>query len=106
VTLREELAEGTHHGEVYLRRLRRSQMAISLLALTAFGGLVGALPLVLYLLPGLQDVEVLGVPLPIIRVVGPPFPVFVAIGWLHQRRADALDEAFRDVVNPGPPPPR
>jgi len=99
--LREELAEGTAHGDVYLRRLRRAQLGISLLALTAFGGLVGALPLVLYLMPGLQDVEVFGVPLPILLVVGPPFPLFVMIGLLHQRRADALDAAFSDLVDQG-----
>lgn len=95
---RDELAEATAHGDVYIRRLRRAQLAVSLLALTAFGGLVGALPLVLFLVPGLQDVLVLGVPLPIVLVVVPPFPLFVAIGWLHQHRADALDAAFRDLV--------
>ena len=98
VPLRDELAEATAHGDVYVRRLRRSQMALALLALTAFGGAVGALPLVLFVLPSLQDIEVLGVPLPILLVVGPPFPLFVAIGWLFQRRADALDDAFRHLV--------
>jgi hypothetical protein len=101
VGLRDELAEGTAHGDVYVRRLRRAQMGISLLALVAFGGLIGALPLVLYLLPSLQDIEVVGVPLPIVLVVLPPFPLFVAIGWLHQRRADALDAAFRDLIERG-----
>jgi O-antigen/teichoic acid export membrane protein len=98
VPLRDELAEGTAHGEVYVRRLRRSQMALALLALTAVGGLIGALPLVLFLLPGIQDVDVLGVPLPILLVVGPPFPLFVAIGWLFQRRADAVDAAFQQLI--------
>jgi hypothetical protein len=26
-------------------------------------------------------------------------PLFVAIGWLYARRADALDDAFREVVS-------
>ena len=98
VPLRDELAEATAHGEIYVRRLRRSQMALALLALTAFGGLVGALPLVLFALPSLQEIELLGVPLPILLVVGPPFPLFVAIAWLFQRRADALDAAFQNLV--------
>lgn len=97
-SLREELARGTAHGDVYLRRLRRAQLASALLALVAFGGSVGALPLVLYLLPGLADIDVAGVPLPILLVVLGPAPVYVAIGWLHQRRADALDAAFSDLV--------
>jgi hypothetical protein len=76
--------------EVYLRRLRREQLRLSLLSLVAFGGAIGALPLILYLLPALHDVELLGVPLPIWLVVVPPFPLFVAIGWLEQRRAVEL----------------
>ena len=37
-------------------------------------------------------------PVPIWLVVVPPFPLFFAIGLLEQRRADGLDEAFRDLV--------
>src|SRR5205823_269069 len=99
--LREELAEGTAHGDVYVRRLRRAHVGSSLLALTAFGGLVGALPLVLYLVPTLQHSTIAGVPVAIWLVVIPPFPLFVLIGWLHQRRADALDAAFRELVEGG-----
>jgi O-antigen/teichoic acid export membrane protein len=95
---REELAEATPHGDVYLARLIRAQLRLSLLALGAFGGLVGSLPLLFLLWPSLQDVEVLGVPLPLLVLVIPLFPLIVVIGLLYQRRADALDEAFRDVV--------
>ena len=79
-TPRDELRETTEHGGLYLRRLVRSQLGLSLLAATAFGGLVGSLPLALYLLPGLQDVEWLGLPLPMLIVVFPLFPVFIAFG--------------------------
>lgn len=99
-TPRDELAEATEHGDLYLRRLVHSQLALSLLALTAFGGLVGVLPLAIYLLPGLQHVTLLGIPLPIIVVIWPPFPLFVAIGWLYTRRAEALEDDFRDLVEP------
>jgi hypothetical protein len=95
---REELAEATPHGDVYLARLIRAQLRLSLLALGAFGGLVGSLPLLFLLWPSLQDVEMLGVPLPLLVLVIPLFPLIVVIGLLYQRRADALDEAFRDVV--------
>ena len=43
-TPREELAEATVHGQVYLRRLRRAQLSLSVMALVAFGALFGALP--------------------------------------------------------------
>ena len=64
-TPRDELRDTTEHGGLYLRRLMRAQLGLSLLTVIAFGGLVGSLPLALYLLPGLQDVEVLGLPLPL-----------------------------------------
>jgi hypothetical protein len=96
---REELAEATPHGDVYLARLIRAQLRLSLLALGAFGGLVGSLPLLFLLWPSLQDVELFEVPLPVLVLVVPLFPLIVVIGLLYQRRADALDEAFRDVVS-------
>jgi hypothetical protein len=97
-TPRDELAETTAHGGLYLRRLVRSQLVLSLLALVAFGGIIGSLPLAIYLLPGLQDIDVLGVPLPIVAISWPPFPLFVAIAWLYSRRATALEESFRELV--------
>ncbi len=96
---REELAEGTPHGDVYLAELIRAQLRLSLLALGAFGGLIGSLPLLFLLFPELMDVDPLGVPLPVLVLVAPLFPLIVVIGLLYQRRADALDEAFRDVVS-------
>lgn len=98
-TPRDELAEATPHGDVYLGRLIRAQLRLSLLALGAFGGLVGSLPLLFLLWPGVQEVEALGVPVPVLILAAPLFPLIVLIGLLYQRRADALDEAFRDVVS-------
>ena len=99
-TPRDELAEATAHGGLYLRRLIRSQLALSMLGLVAFGGFLGSLPLALYLLPGLDEVDVLGVPLPLLLIVLPPFPIFVAFGWLYERRARMLEDAFRELVEP------
>jgi hypothetical protein len=97
---RDELADATEHGGLYLRRLLRAQLGLSLLALVAFGGLVGGLPLALYLLPGLQAATLFGIPLPILAVMWPPFPLFVAIAVLYTRRAEALEEEFRELVEP------
>jgi putative solute:sodium symporter small subunit len=95
---REELAEATAHGQVYLRRLQRAQLGLSMLALVAFGTLFGVLPIVLYLLPQFDRTHLLGIPLALWILVVPMLPVFLAIGWVYARRADALDEAFRDLV--------
>jgi hypothetical protein len=96
---RDELAEVTPHGQVYLRRLIRAQLGLSFLGLLAFGGLIGSLPLLFLLVPGLQDVLVFGVPLPIVVLAFPIFPLIVLIGWLYQRRADALDDSFRELLS-------
>jgi hypothetical protein len=99
-TPRDELAEATEVGGVYLRRLVRAQLWLSLLTLVWFGGTFGALPLALYLWPSLQDADVLGLPLPVVLVGVPLYPFFVAVGYLYRRRADGLDDAFRDLVGP------
>ena len=99
-TPRDELAEATEHGGLYLRRLLRAQLGLAVLALLAFGGLVGGLPLALFLLPGLQHAMVLGIPVPIVAVLWPPFPLFVAIALLYTRWAEALEDAFRELVEP------
>jgi hypothetical protein len=100
MSLRDELAEATAHGGLYLRRLIRAQLGLSAVALVTFGGIIGALPLALLLMPGLQDIYVLGVPLPVFVIAWPPFPLFIAIGVLYVRRAAALEESFRDLVEP------
>jgi putative solute:sodium symporter small subunit len=97
---RDELADATFHGKIYLLQLRRAQLTLSLLALVAFGAVFGVLPLALYLLPGLQHKTFLGIPVPLWLLVIPLCGVFVAIGWLYARRADAIDEQFRELVEP------
>jgi len=97
-TPRDELADKTAHGELYLTRLRRAQLELSLLGLIAFGGLIGSLPLLFVLLPGLERIHVLGIPLAALLVAGPLFPLFAVVGLIYKRRADALDESFRDLI--------
>ena len=97
-TPRDELAEATAHGALYLRRLRQRQLALSLLALTAFGAIVGVLPLAIDLVPQLRHVYLLGIPVAIWLLVVPLPPVFLVLGALYARRADALDESFRELV--------
>ena len=99
-TPRDELAESTAHGGLYLRRLIRAQLSLSIVALVAFGGIIGALPLALLLLPGLEDVDVFGIPLPIVIIAWPPFALFITIAALYVHRASALEESFRDLVEP------
>jgi putative solute:sodium symporter small subunit len=97
-TPRDELADSTAHGNVYLRRLRRAQLNLSVLALVAFGAIFGVLPITLYLLPHLHHTTLLGIPVTVWVLVVPSSPIFILIGWVYARRASALDDAFRDLV--------
>jgi putative solute:sodium symporter small subunit len=96
---RDELAETTAVGEIYLRRLVRAQLGLSLTALLSFGGVFAGLPLALWLAPGVDDVELLGVPLTLLVLCVGVFPLLVAVGLLYARRANALDEEFRELVD-------
>jgi putative solute:sodium symporter small subunit len=95
---REELAESTAHGHVYLQRLRRAQLGLSITSLMAFAAIFGVMPLALFLLPHLERITILTIPLPLWIIVVPMLPVFVAIGWVYARRADEIDDGFRDLV--------
>jgi hypothetical protein len=95
---RDELAETTAVGEIYLRRLMRAQLGLSLTALLSFGGVFAGLPLVIWLAPGLDDVQPFGIPLPLLVLCVAVFPVLLAVGIAYERRANALDAAFRDLV--------
>ncbi len=95
---RDELADQTQVGGIYLRRLVRAQLTLSLLSLVAFGGLLGALPIALYVVPSLSATQVLGVPWALVLLGPPVFLLFLGVGWIYARRADALDDAFGDLV--------
>ena len=97
-TPRDELADTTAHGALYLQRLRQRQLTLSILALVAFGALIGVLPLAIDLLPQLRHIHLLGVPLAIWLVVVPASPVFLALAALYAHRADTLDDDFRELV--------
>lgn len=97
-TPRDELADTTAHGALYLQRLRQRQLTLSVLALVAFGALIGVLPLAIDILPQLRRIHLLSVPLAVWLVIVPAAPIFLALAILYRRRADTLDEDFRELV--------
>jgi putative solute:sodium symporter small subunit len=75
------------------RRLPR-RLGLSLVALVAFGAVFGVLPITLFLLPHLHRASLLGIPVALWLVVLPASSVFIVIGWLYARRADALERCL------------
>jgi hypothetical protein len=103
LTAREEVRDATAHGGLYLRRLRRTQLGLSLQAFVVFAGLLGALPLVILLVERLSDIKLLGLPVAIGLLVVPPYVLLVALAWLYERRANGLDAAFRELLDDDEP---
>jgi hypothetical protein len=97
---RRELGESTSHGQLYVDRLRSAHLTLSGVALVAFGGLVGALPLVALAWPSIESRSVAGIPLGVLLLLA-PYPAYVVIGAIYARRADGLDETFAALVEDG-----
>lgn len=93
-----EIDAQTDLGEVYMSSLLRSQLRLALLVLAALGVLVAGLPLLFTLLPGLSDVNVLGMPLPWVLLALVVYPFLLLLGWLYVRAAERNERDFTEVV--------
>lgn len=93
-----EIDAQTEVGEIFLRSLLRSQLRSAAGTLLLLGVVVGSLPLVFRLWPGLTAREVLGMPLGWVLLAFGIYPVLLLLGLLHVRRTERIERAFADVV--------
>lgn len=93
-----EIDEQTRLGEVYMRSLVRTQFRLALFVCAVLGCVVGGLPLLFMLVPGLREVRVLGLPVPWVVLAGLIYPAFVAGAWLYVRQAERNERHFSDLV--------
>jgi hypothetical protein len=63
-----------------------------------FAVLLGGLPLILTLEPGLADVHVLGIPLPWLLLGVVVYPVLLGAAWLYVRQAERNERDFAELV--------
>lgn len=94
-----EIDEQTGLGEVYMRSLILAQFRLALFVCTALGCVVGGLPLLFLLAPGLRALEVLGLPLPWLLLAGLIYPGFVLGGRWYVRQAERNERVFADLVD-------
>ncbi|MBW4719551.1 hypothetical protein [Saccharothrix obliqua] len=94
-----ELEEQTSVGEKLIRDLIRQQLRTA--AVLGVGTLVllGALPLLFYLVPAVSDVEVAGVPLPWLLLGVVPFPLCYGVGYAYRRLAERHEHDFVSSVD-------
>lgn len=94
-----ELDRDTRLGGLYLRSLLREQLWLAARTLGAVVLLVGSLPLVFHLAPGLAATTVLGLPLGWLVLGGLVYPVLVLLAWRYVRRAEATERDFADLMS-------
>ncbi len=94
-----DIDEETRLGGVYLGSLLREQMWLALRIVAVLAVTIGSLPLVFHLLPGLTDVDVIGMPLPWLLLGVVVYPVLVLLGWRYVRSAERNERDFADLMS-------
>lgn len=95
---RSEIDAETRLGEVYMGSLLREQLRLAGVVLLALAAGVGILPLAFSLVPGLVEVQVLGVPLPWLLLGVLVYPFLVMLGWFYVRTAERNEHDFASLV--------
>lgn len=98
VNVTSEIDAQTRLGEIYMSSLLRAQLRLAGLVIVTLVVLVGGLPLLFLTFPALNDVELLGMPLPWVLLGFAAYPVLLLLGWLYVRAAERNERDFADVV--------
>jgi hypothetical protein len=93
-----EIDEQSALGALLIRSLVRAQLSLALRLVAVLGCVLGGLPLLLAVLPGLRSVRVVGIELPWLVLGCLVYPLFVAGGALYVRLAERNERDFVEVV--------
>lgn len=93
-----DIDEQTHVGEVYMGSLLRTQLRLAIGICLIFAVLLGGLPLLFTVEPGLADVDVVGVPLPWLLLGLLVHPALIAGAWFYVRRAERNEHDWVELV--------
>ena len=83
-------------------QIRRRQLRRAVTALLAGAAFLVGVPLLLALVPALDDVRLLGVPLSWLAVAVLPWPVLAGLAWWQLRRAEDAEDTAEDPPGTGP----
>jgi hypothetical protein len=98
VNVPSEIDAQTGLGEVYMSSLLRAQLRLAAIVIVTVIVTVAGLPLLFHLVPSLQSVQVLGMPLAWALLGFAVYPLMFAVGWLYVRAAERNERDFADVV--------
>lgn len=96
--VRREIDEQTIVGDVYMRSLVRLQLRLAVGVCLIFAVLLGGLPLLMALEPGLASGDLLGVPVPWLLLGVLVYPALVLGAWFYVRQAERNERDFADLV--------
>jgi len=94
-----EIDEQTVVGEVLVTSLLHAQLRLALYAAALAGVLIGGLPLVFVLFPGLSHLHVFGVPVPWVLLGAVVYPGVCLGAWGYVRAAERNEEDFAELVD-------
>ncbi len=94
-----EIEEQSRVGEVLVQGLIRSQLRLALRLSAVITLLLGGLPLLFAVAPGLSDVEVLGLRLPWLLLGVLAYPLLFIVAWVHVRQAERNEQDLSDFVD-------
>lgn len=94
-----EVEEQTPVGEVLVRGLIRTQLALALRLSLLVAVLFGVQPVLFAVAPGAARVEFAGLPLPWLLLGVLAYPVVFGIAWAYVRAAERNERHFTELVN-------
>ncbi len=94
-----EIEEQTLVGEVLVRGLIRTQLALALRLSILVGAIFGIQPLLFAVAPGLSRTDVAGLPLPWLLLGILAYPLIFGVAWTYVRAAERNEQDFADLVN-------
>jgi len=94
-----EIDEQTVVGEVLVTSLLHAQLRLAVYATALVGILIGGLPLVFVLFPGLSDRHLLGVPIPWVLLGVAVYPGVCLGAWAYVRAAERNEDDFAELVD-------
>ena len=99
VRTRDEVQQQTEVGDAMVRGLVRAQLGLALRVALFTVCLLGAIPVLFHVAPGLAAVTVLGIRLPwvLLGVVG--YPILLGIAWVYLRLAERNEQDFTDLTD-------
>ena len=102
VRTRVEVQEQTQVGDALVRGLVRAQLGLALRLAAVVVVLIGAIPLLNAVFPGLGATTVFGMRLNWVVLAGMVYPLLYGIGWFYCRLAEQSERDFVGVVDAEP----